>query len=115
MIISGKEGCRSKNAFMFSLKNKDNLPPFRSSVLDWERAGKCNEGLGPLFGRGGYTEGHDLFISRHPSTENCYSDFGREYKLPDGYVKGTEKARRLLAGKFYFTPSEIEVFYQTKN
>ena len=100
---------------MFSLKNKDNLPPFKASVLKWEQAGSYNDELGPLFGVGSYREGHDLFISNNPQTKKCYSDFGNQYKLPDGYEKGTDKARCLLAGSFNFTPSEIEVFYQEKN
>ena len=95
---------------MFSLKNKDSLPPFRSFVLEEVRCATCNEGLGPLFGKGNYAEGHDLFMSKHPPTEPCYSDLGNAYNLPDGYVKGTVKARCLLAGSFNFTPSEIEVF-----
>ena len=99
---------------MFSLKNSDNLPPFKASVLEWQEASTKNGDLGPLFGKGGYDDGHDLFISEHPPIKKCYSDFGQRYKLPDGYVKGTEKARCLLAGCFNFTPSEIEVFYQVK-
>ena len=99
---------------MLSLQNKDNLPPFKASVVVGRQATTNNRDLGPLFGTGNYAYGHDLFISKHPPTMKCYSDFGHAYKLPDGYVKGTGKARCLLAGSFNFTPSEIEVFYQVK-
>jgi hypothetical protein len=105
----------SKNAFMFSLKNKDSLPPFKSSILMAENATVTNKDYGPLFGTGSVQSGHDLFISANPVLQNCYCDLGNAYKLPDGYVKGSEKARCLLAGRFYFTPSEIEVFCHKKN
>ena len=105
-----ESGGVSRNAFMFSLKNKDNLPPFTAP----KEAYTHNSKLGPLFGSGGYSEGHDLFISKHPPSLKCYCDFGNAYKLPDGYEKKSIKARCLLAGTFQFTPTEIDVFYQKK-
>ena len=106
-------GCfKSKNAFMFSLKNKDNLQPFKSPILYADNATVSHPGFGPLFGIGSISSGHDLFIPEHPPSSKCYADLGNKYKLPEGYVKGTEKARSLLAGSFMFSPSEIEVFYQ---
>ena len=106
---------KSENAFIFSLQNKDNLPPFKSSILKVEEAAIANKTFGALFGKGSNTSAIDLCISRHPPTQKCYSDLGHAYKLPDGYEKGTDKARCLLAGSFRFTPSEIEVFCQKKN
>jgi hypothetical protein len=100
---------------MFSLKNKDGLPPFKSSILVVDDATVADNEYGAVFGKGATTFGIDLLITGHPPTQKCHSDFGLAYKLPDGYEKGTEKARCLLAGSFNFTPSEIEVFYQTKN
>ena len=56
--------------------------------------------------------GHDLFISDDShSNQQSYSDFGHKYQPPAGYVRGTEQAKSLLAGSFYFTPTQIEVFY----
>ena len=63
---------------------------------------------GPVFGGG-----HDLYIS-----DNChvntgsYSNLGYTYKLPTGYVAGTDQAKRLLAGTYNFKVDEYEVFYQ---
>ena len=63
---------------------------------------------GPTFGGG-----HDLHIS-----DNChvntisYSNLGNTYKLPTGYVHGTDQARSLLAGTRNFKVDEYEVFYQ---
>ncbi len=95
---------------MFSLRNKDSLPPFKSSILKVENAAIANTDYGALFGTGSIKSGLDLFISGHPPTQECYSDFGHVYKLPDGYEKETDKAQCLLAGSFNFSPSEIEVF-----
>ena len=109
------EAKRSENAFLFLLRNKDRLPPFKSSILNVEKAAVANKKHGAIFGTGTNVSGADLFISSHPPTQACYSDLGHAYKLPDGYEKETDKARCLLAGSFGFTPSEIEVFCQKKN
>ncbi len=103
---------KSKEAFIFSLRNKDGLPPFKSSVLTVDKAAVANTGYGAVFGV--FLSDHDLVITGHPPTKKCYTNFGQAYKLPDGYEKGTGKARSLLAGSYHFTPSEIEVFYQVK-
>ena len=105
----------SENAFMFSLKNKDNLPPFKSPILRKETATVANKEYGAIFGNGGISTGIDLFISGHPPTSKCYANLGNSYKLPDGYVEGTDRATSLLAGRPDFTPSEIEVFCQVNN
>ena len=103
---------------MFSLRNKDNLPAFKSSILEVNKATSptCScASYGAVFGGGVKATGVDLFISVHPPTEKCYANLGHAYKLPEGYEKGTDKAGALLAGSSGFTPSEIEVFYQVKN
>ena len=106
---------KSESAFIFSLQNKDSLPPFKSSILKVEEAAVANRNHGALFGTGTVSTDYDLFITGHPPTQQCYSDLGNAYKLPDGYEEGTDKARCLLAGSFKFTPNEIEVFCQKKN
>ena len=98
---------------MFSLRNKDDLPPFKSSVLKAAYATVANQTFGAVFGT--FHDNPDLVITNHPPTEKCYTNFGKAYKLPDGYEMGTDKARSLLGGSYHFTPSEIEVFYQVKN
>ena len=100
---------------MFSLKNKDNLQPFKLPIVQVDTATISNPSYGALFGAGSTYSGIDLFISGHPPSSKCYADLGNSYKLPEGYMKGTDEARNLLAGSFWFLPSEIEVFYQVKN
>ena len=95
---------------MFSLKNKDSLPPFKSLVLEAKDATYDYCDSGAVFGNGATSSGVDLFISGHPPTDLCYSNLGNAYQLPEGYVKGTDEARCLLAGNSKFIPSEIEVF-----
>jgi hypothetical protein len=100
---------------MFSLRNKDNLPAFKSSILEVNKATFSSANYGAVFGSGGITTSVDLYISKHPPTEKCYANLGHAYKLPGGYENGTAKAGALLVGSSGFTPSEIEVFCQVKN
>ena len=92
---------------MFSLQNKDNLPPFKAPVCQNEYAISPNRYYGPTFGGG-----HDLYIADNPHVNNqSYTGFGHSYKPPQDYHHGSEKANSLLAGSYHFTPNEIEVFY----
>jgi hypothetical protein len=77
-----------------------------------EQANVGNQNFGAIFGV--FLSTPDIVISSHPPTKKCSTNFGLIYKLPDGYIKDTGKARNLLAGSYEFTPSEIEVFYQVK-
>ena len=98
---------RSVNAFLFSLKNKDNLEPFKAAVYrNSHRALYHYSGYGPTFG------GHDLHISNNSNLNtNSYTDFGSTYQPPPGYTPGAANTQDLLAGTHHFTPSEVEVFY----
>ena len=63
----------------------------------------CGSGYGPTFG-GGW----DIHIANNASSnKDSYTDFGTTYYLPSG-VKAW---RTNLAGSFYFSPDEVEVFY----
>lgn len=107
----GTAGCKlSGSAFMFSLKNKDNLTPFKAPVNKDEDAITTNYKYGPVFGR--FKGGADLCIVHEAHNSRwSYTNFGRTYKVPDGYQCGNGKTQSLLAGSYYFSPSEIEVFY----
>ena len=98
----------SVNAFLFSLKNKDNLKPFKSPVIyqDSDYALFDRSGHGPSFGGG-----RDLEISYNANSNNSYTNFGSTYQLPPGYTFNAANTNALLAGTYYFTPSEVEVFY----
>ena len=104
---------KSERSFIFSLRNKDNLAPLKSSILKCKQAAVGNVMYGAVFGC--FSPKPDLCITKYPPTENCCTNFGHSYQLPHGYFKGTDKARCLLAGEYEFIPSEIEVFYQVKN
>ena len=97
----------SVNAFLFSLKNKDNLKPFKAAVYrNSQTALYHDSGYGPTFG------GHDLYISNNANLNTVsYTKLGNTYQLPPGYTSDAANTKALLAGTYYFTPSEIEVFY----
>ena len=98
----------SVNAFLFSLKNKHNLKPFKAAVFQNSHMALYHYPMyGPIIGRG-----HDLLISNDAnSNTNSYTNLGSTYQPPPGYTPGVANTKALLAGTYTFTPSEIEVFY----
>ena len=42
---------------------------------------------------------------------DSYTGFGYTYQPPPGYTYDAANTQALLAGTYYFTPSEVEVFY----
>ena len=94
-------------SFLFSLKNKDNVPPFKSPVEDHQHAILSSPYQGASFGGG-----PDFYISDNSNANQLsYSNFGDTYQPPAGYVFGTRQTQSLLAESFYFTPTEVEVFF----
>ena len=98
----------SECAFLFSLRNKNKIPPFKCPVYDQQKnkAIYCSLWNGATFGGG-----HDLHISSDANT-NQYScsNLGFTYQPPPGYQPGTPQTKALLAGSEKFTPTEVEVF-----
>ena len=98
------------SSFLFSLRNSDNLSPFKSPINDHSgtvHAIRPAPGSGPIFGRG-----HDVYIADNAGlNDKSYTNFGYAYKLPPGYTVGQHNTRSLLAGSYHFTPSEVEVLY----
>ena len=95
----------SSIAFIFSLRNKEGLAPFKSIVIDSQRAIYRGSGYGPTFGTG-----HQIYIANNAnSNSNSYTDFGQYncYSVPSG----VQSKYTILAGTNYFTPDEVEVFY----
>jgi hypothetical protein len=95
-----------KNAFIFSLVNGEKRP-VRVNVANGNESNAiyCGTSYGPTFGGG-----HDFKIAKNPNTSNSnYSRFGHTYSLPN-YPPGSHKAESFLAGSYYFTIDEIEVF-----
>ena len=98
----------SEQSFLFSLRNKDNLSPFKCPIYDCKHkeAIFCCDDCGAAFGYFG-----DLRISDEASTnQHSFSNLGHTYQPPPGYQYGTPQTKALLAGSENFTPTEIEVF-----
>jgi hypothetical protein len=99
---SGGYGSTS-NAFIFSLRNKEGLGPFKSMVTRRSYAIYRGSGYGPILG-GGY----DIYISSNAnSNTNSFTYFGYSYSVPSG----VQDKKTILAGTNRFTPDEVEVFY----
>jgi hypothetical protein len=96
-------------SFIFSLRNNDDLAPFKAPLRDENdvRAIFRYSGDGPIFG-GGY----DLRIDDNAGS-NTWSEtvFGYTYQPPPGYTFGKTNTSSLLPGSEYFTPSQTEVLY----
>ncbi len=105
LLLGNGSWKRSSPSFLFSLRNKDNLPPFIANIKQGQEqsAISCNPGYGPTFG-------DDLYICTNPQADKSYSYFGDTYQLPPGYIYGSEQAKNLLAGQYKFLTTEIEVF-----
>ncbi|XP_028397424.1 uncharacterized protein LOC114521239 [Dendronephthya gigantea] len=102
----GNGGCkRAPGSFIFSLRNKESLPPFISQLKQGRKgyAIHTSSSVGPVFGNG-----HDIWISNNAASNyDSHTNFNVGYQAPPG-VKDT---RTILAGSFNFSPSEIEVYY----
>ena len=93
----------SSEAFIFSLNNNEGLAPFVSKVkkkiTDW--AIYRNSQFGPYFGI-------DVIITDNADS-NSFSEavLGYYYSAPPA----VQKRQTVLAGTWYFSPDEVEVFY----
>ena len=98
---------RSSKAFIFSLKNKDDLPPFQSRPYQNYENAICADA------RKGAEFSEDIKISDFAgSNRESSSSFGYTYRPPSGYEYSEDKTKALLAGSSTFTPDEIEVFFE---
>ncbi|PFX22725.1 Fibropellin-1 [Stylophora pistillata] len=95
------------NAFIFSLRNKEELRPFKSMVLQKKYAIFRALGYGPTFG-----DGHDIHISDNANrNDRSYTKFAN---ASNGYYetpKGVKDPSTVLAGTQNFSPDDWEVFY----
>ena len=93
----------TSNAFIFSLRNNEGLRPFKS-MLTYPQFAICNyQSRGPTFGLG-----HDIHISDDANIFlGSYANFGVAYSVPSG----VQDRETILAGTYWFTPDEVEVFY----
>jgi hypothetical protein len=104
-IITGSGYKQAPGSFIFSLRNKENLSPFKAPLKDENTplAIYAYNSFGPEFGS------TDIHISNDAvSNTRSYTSFNIYYPVPSGQVSDTST---ILAGTKYFQPSEIEVFY----
>ncbi len=96
-------------SFLFSLRNNDDLPPFKAPLLDENSVLVIfrHSEFGPVLGLD--------FVIDDNAGSNDYSstDFGESFRPPPGYIFNDTATQSLLAGSLYFTPAEIEVLYFT--
>ena len=104
----------SSKAFIYSLTNNNDsghavYNPVKLPVKpDWYKYAvrRCTF-TGPRFGR------NDIYISNNAtSNQESRTSCGKSYPLPPGYSLSRRNCT-FYAGSFYFTPTDIEVFYET--
>jgi hypothetical protein len=94
-----------KNAFIFSLINKENSPI--KVNISYGPAITCNRYYGPIFGSNSI--GNDLCIEYDAKLNNNFTNFGASYCHPN-YPTNSYEAHCFLSGSYNFTVEEIEVF-----
>ena len=96
-------------AFLFSLYNAKGYNPVKLTQYrnqQYTMYGCSN--YGPTFGNG-----HGIYISDNAlSNQNSYTRCGYAYSVPSGYSAGY---CGFFTGGKYFTPTDIEVFYEIGN
>ncbi len=95
-----------RNAFIFSLTNKDNQPlKMRIKANQHQYAIHCDTKYGPTFGFVG-----DICIANNANTPmDSFSNLGHTYSHPR-HAFGTNEAQTFLAGSYDFQLDEIEVY-----
>ena len=91
----------TRKAFIFSISNKEELDPFVIEVRWPDGAIYRGSAYGPVFGA-------DILIANN-SNSNSYSRarLGSYYPAP----AAVQDPDTILAGTYYFSPDEVEVFY----
>ena len=104
----------SSKAYIYSLTNNNgsgyavyNTVKLRVKPDNYQNAvGRCDS-HGPIFGLG------DILISHNSaSNQDSYTYCGESYPLPSGYSLSGRNCT-FYAGNYSFTPTDIEVFYET--
>ena len=92
-------------AYIFSLRNKEAIGPFKSKVKRELQAIYRDKHYGPVFGK------YDIAVTDEANkNENSYTNFGQPgnvYNVPSG----VKDSKTILAGTHHFSPDEWEVFY----
>ena len=96
-------------AFIFSLYNTNSYDPVKLAQYRYlNKAMYSCSSYGPTFG--GNLGQHDIYIPNlAANNQNSFTICGSTYSLPQGYSAGYCS---FFAGGNYFTPTDIEVFYE---
>ncbi|XP_067017628.1 uncharacterized protein [Acropora muricata] len=102
----------SSKSFIYSLYNINGFSPVKLQIKSGRQIYaiyRCS-GYGPTFGNG-----HDIYISNNAeSNRYSYTSCGWTYPLPPGYSSSFSSCRFYAGGGSYkFTPTDVEVFYET--
>ena len=91
----------TRKAFIFSIRNKEELDPFVSEVRSPDSAIYRGSAYGPVFGA-------DIAIVNNANGKSfAYARLGRSYPAP----AAVQDRSTILAGTEFFSPDEVEVFY----
>ncbi|CAH3186041.1 unnamed protein product [Porites evermanni] len=109
------EGCSrryvsSSKSFLFSLYNINGYVPVKVNITSshYSNAIYTWSAYGPTFGAG-----HDLHISDNAANNSYpYTSCGWSYSSPPGY-SAYHSSCKFYAGSYNFTPTDVEVFYET--
>ena len=92
-------------AFLFSFNNIKGYNPVKLTQYRYQqRAMYTCSSYGPTFG-----SGHDILIDDAVDNQYSYTECGGTYSNPTGYSVGD---CGFFTGSFFFTPSDIEVFFE---
>ena len=109
LFHSGSGGYTSASkAFLFSLYNEKGYNPVKlTQYQNQQHAIRRVSSYGPTFGA------HDIYISDNAlNSQYSYTTCGQTYSVPSGYSAGNCD---FFTGAQYFTPIDIEVFYEIGN
>ena len=100
----------SSNSFLFSLYNINGYAPVKVNIKSgqYSNAIRTCSDSGPSFGGG-----RDWWIANNAAgNHNSYTYCGSSYPLPPGY-SASGFSCQFYAGSYQFTPTDVEVFYET--
>ncbi|XP_067017787.1 uncharacterized protein [Acropora muricata] len=99
----------SQKSFIYSLYNINGSSPVKVQIHSGMQSYaiyRCSS-YGPTFG------GNDIYISDNAASNRISRSYcGNAYALPPGYSLSGSSCR-FYAGSYKFTPTDVEVFYET--
>ena len=110
LSLGSDDFASSSKSFIYSLYNINGYAPVKLQIKSGKNQYAIYRGssYGPTFGHG-----HDIYISNNAaSNRQSYTKCGFTYPLPPGYSSSGSSCT-FYAGSYYFTPTDIEVFYET--